>query len=214
MFERYTEPARRAIFFARYEAAAAGSSHIEPWHLLFGLLREEGAFAGRIGDLDALRREFTAPEHPPVAASVDLPMSLECKRALAVAAAEAETLSHRHIGPQHLLAGLIRASDSPVARALEARGITWQSLHEELARSAPEAGAPEAPSPEALDLSLRLHELAKESARVAPPSSRAALHALVDGLPEGAVSAATAILTELQAWPGAPNPRPAARPGA
>lgn len=39
MFERYTEKARRVIFFARYEASQYGSSYIETEHLLLGLLR-------------------------------------------------------------------------------------------------------------------------------------------------------------------------------
>src|SRR5216684_2245892 len=38
MFERYTEPARRVVFFARYEAAELGSSSIGTEHLLLGLL--------------------------------------------------------------------------------------------------------------------------------------------------------------------------------
>jgi hypothetical protein len=38
MFERYTEKARRVIFFARYEAPQAGASHIEPEHLFNRLL--------------------------------------------------------------------------------------------------------------------------------------------------------------------------------
>jgi len=40
MFERYTEMARRSIFFARYEASAFGSEYIETEHLLLGILRE------------------------------------------------------------------------------------------------------------------------------------------------------------------------------
>src|SRR5438445_10008713 len=40
MFERYTEKARRAIFFARYECCNYGSEEIESEHLLLGLLRE------------------------------------------------------------------------------------------------------------------------------------------------------------------------------
>jgi ATP-dependent Clp protease ATP-binding subunit ClpC len=45
MFERYTERARRAIFFARYEASNYGSRYIETEHLLLGLLREDHALA-------------------------------------------------------------------------------------------------------------------------------------------------------------------------
>jgi ATP-dependent Clp protease ATP-binding subunit ClpC len=47
MFERYTEKARRVIFFARYEASQYGSPYIETEHLLLGLLREDRALAKR-----------------------------------------------------------------------------------------------------------------------------------------------------------------------
>ena len=40
MFERYTERARRVLFFARYEATQLGSTSIETEHLLLGLIRE------------------------------------------------------------------------------------------------------------------------------------------------------------------------------
>ncbi|HME32241.1 MAG TPA: Clp protease N-terminal domain-containing protein [Terriglobales bacterium] len=36
MFERYTEKARRVIFFARYEASQLGSPYIETEHILLG----------------------------------------------------------------------------------------------------------------------------------------------------------------------------------
>jgi ATP-dependent Clp protease ATP-binding subunit ClpC len=45
MFERYTEKARRVIFFARYEASQDGSPYIETEHLLLGLLREDHMLA-------------------------------------------------------------------------------------------------------------------------------------------------------------------------
>ncbi len=50
MFERYTDRARRVIFFARYEASAFGSSSIDTEHLLLGLLREGGGVTGQILD--------------------------------------------------------------------------------------------------------------------------------------------------------------------
>src|SRR5919197_22015 len=48
MFKKYTEKARRVIFFARYEASQFGSKYIETEHLLLGLLREEKCFAAEI----------------------------------------------------------------------------------------------------------------------------------------------------------------------
>ena len=48
MFERFTEQARRVLFFARYEASQAGSTAIATEHLLLGLLREGSGHTGRI----------------------------------------------------------------------------------------------------------------------------------------------------------------------
>jgi ATP-dependent Clp protease ATP-binding subunit ClpC len=39
MFEKYNEKARRALFFARYEASKLGSRVIESEHILLGILR-------------------------------------------------------------------------------------------------------------------------------------------------------------------------------
>lgn len=47
MFERYTEKARRVIFFGRYEASQFGSPYIETEDLLLGLLREDKALTHR-----------------------------------------------------------------------------------------------------------------------------------------------------------------------
>jgi len=40
MFEKFTEKARRVMFFARYEASQFGAESIQSGHLLLGLLRE------------------------------------------------------------------------------------------------------------------------------------------------------------------------------
>ncbi len=47
MFEKYTEKARRVIFFARYEASQFGSPYIETEHLLLGVLREDRTLSHR-----------------------------------------------------------------------------------------------------------------------------------------------------------------------
>ena len=52
MFERYTEKARRVIFFARYEASQFGSPYIETEHLLLGLLDVQTVAAAK--ELQAL----------------------------------------------------------------------------------------------------------------------------------------------------------------
>ena len=48
MFERFSEPARRALFFARYEASQLGSPDLDTGHLLLGLLREASGLTHRL----------------------------------------------------------------------------------------------------------------------------------------------------------------------
>ena len=55
MFERYTERARRVIFFARYEASQLGSRTIETEHLLLGLIRENNGLTGKLRYAHSLR---------------------------------------------------------------------------------------------------------------------------------------------------------------
>ncbi len=62
MFERYTEKARRVIFFARYEASQFGSPYIETEHLLLGLLREDKALTNRFlrshASVESIRKQI------------------------------------------------------------------------------------------------------------------------------------------------------------
>jgi ATP-dependent Clp protease ATP-binding subunit ClpC len=139
MFEKYTEKARRVIFFGRYEASQFGSPYIETEHLLLGLLREDKALTHRFlrghGGVEAIRKQIE--DHTiireKVSTSVDLPVSEEAKRVLIHAAEEAERLSHKHIGTEHLLLGLLREEDSFAARILNEHGVRLSAVREELA---------------------------------------------------------------------------------
>jgi acetyltransferase-like isoleucine patch superfamily enzyme len=141
MFERYTEKARRVIFFARYEASQFGSPLIETEHLLLGLLREDKALTNRFlrthASAQAAREQIAAhtPVREKVATSVDLPLSNECKRVVAYAAEEAEGLGHKYIGTEHLLLGLLREEECFAAQMLAERGLKIASVREELARA-------------------------------------------------------------------------------
>src|SRR6266568_3458470 len=134
MFERYTEKARRVIFFARYEASQFGSPYIETEHLLLGLLREDKALTNRFlrshASVESIRKQIEGHTtiREKVSTSVDLPLSNECKRVLAYAAEEAERLSHKHIGTEHLLLGLLREETYFGARSFAHRcrdQVSW-----------------------------------------------------------------------------------------
>ncbi len=141
MFERYTERARRVIFFARYEASQFGSTTIETEHLLLGLIREDKNLTNRFlrnsSSIESIRKEIEGRTtiREKVSTSIDLPLSNECKRILAYAAEEAERLNHRHIGTEHLLLGILREEKSVAAEILHERGLRLNAIREELARS-------------------------------------------------------------------------------
>lgn len=143
MFERYTEKARRVIFFARYEASRFGSSTIEPEHLLLGIAREDRVLinrflSGEIVTADTLRKEIESQAQlkEGTHSSVELPLAAETKRVLAYAHEESDRLQHRHIGTEHLLLGLLREERSLAARVLHEHGVRLEAMRESVAGQA------------------------------------------------------------------------------
>src|SRR5258707_13005953 len=136
VFERYTEKARRVIFFARYEASQYGSPYIETEHLLLGLMREDKALANRFlrqqGSIESIRKEIegriTIRER--ISTSVEVPLSAECKRILNMAAEEAERLGHKHVGTQPLLLGILREEKGSGAGLFVGPGFRVSRLRE------------------------------------------------------------------------------------
>ena len=140
MFERYTEKARRVIFFARFEASRYGSRYIESEHLLLGLLREGPGsvkwFPGEHnveGEIRAeIERRITRGE--PISTSVEVPLTVECRKILELAAEASERLGHRTVEMEHLLIGILRVEESMAAQILLARGMKSTSVQEQLAK--------------------------------------------------------------------------------
>src|SRR3954452_12016370 len=139
MFERYTERARRVIFFARYEASQLGSNSIETEHLLLGLIREGKGLTSRIFNkshlsMEAIRKEIEgrALYREKVSTSVDIPLSTESKRVLGFASEEAERMLHNYIGTEHILLGLMREEKSVAAGILSEKGMRLSAVREEI----------------------------------------------------------------------------------
>src|SRR2546428_2073620 len=138
MFERYTERARRVLFFSRYEASELGSLSIEAEHLLLGLLRENKGLCARvfakhaISD-EAVRADIRAAREK-AATSVEIPFSEPTKNALRLAAAEADRLEHNYIGTEHLLLGLLAEGKSRAAAILTQHGLDLDGARSEIVR--------------------------------------------------------------------------------
>ena len=137
MFERYTEQARRTLFFARYEASQLGDLTIESEHLLLGLVREGKGLAAHIFGilhvpLEQIRRDIEgrAVSRPKVSTSVEMPFSAETKRILEHAAAEADRLLHYYIGWEHLLLGILHEERSVAGTILTGQGMRLDPVRE------------------------------------------------------------------------------------
>lgn len=150
MFERYTERARRVLFFARYEAGRAGSPAIATEHLLLGLLRERRGTTAQIFARAALSfegigaaiRGRARQEHlsAPVESGfgLELPLSAETRRVLQLAAEEADQLKHAHIGDEHLLLGILGIESSAATSILMERGMRLDAVRNLVQRGAEE----------------------------------------------------------------------------
>ena len=141
MFERYTEKARRVIFFARYEASQFGNPYIETEHLLLGLLREDPAlvkrFLGPTNVATDVRTEIERQiiRHERISTAVEMPLTNEYKMALNLAARRFRETRPTGIGTEHLLLGLLRVEGSLAAKLLRKRGLNPEAIREQLAKA-------------------------------------------------------------------------------
>ncbi len=133
MFERYSDKARRVIFFARYEASQFGSPAIDAEHLLLGILRESPDLLRSVAGSDAVERirermEKQLPIREKISTSVDLPFTEAAKHVLNSALEEADQLGNRSIEPVHLLVGLLRENNCFPQGVLGDLGVTLESV--------------------------------------------------------------------------------------
>ncbi len=148
MFEKYNEKARRALFFARYEASKLGSRVIESEHILLGILRE-----GEETVTEIFRRFHLKPEEirreiegervfvERISSTAELPLSEESKKILAYASHEAESMLHQTVGSEHLLIGILRVDACLAMRILVQHGLDVYTVREEVLAIAKEREA-------------------------------------------------------------------------
>ena len=135
MFERMTEQARRALFFARVEVSEWGSAAVEPEHLLLGIIQEGKGPAVTLLrdtfhlDMVSLLKEVAShmERKPKFPTSIDVPFGISTKEVLIAAVEEADRLQHREMGPEHLLLGILRVADTIPASILSKHEVTLES---------------------------------------------------------------------------------------
>jgi len=134
LFPRFTDAARRTLFFSRFEAATLGRLIIAPEHVLLGVIR--GAAGASVGVLSAAgvtipdaRAAVEAANAPrdEVVEPVQIPFNPATKALFPAAAEEADHLGHSKIATVHILLALLRGA-GVASSFLQARGITLDSV--------------------------------------------------------------------------------------
>jgi ATP-dependent Clp protease ATP-binding subunit ClpA len=127
MFERYTQEARRALFFSRYEASRLGRPSIETEHLLLALLRGRSGLLDRLFIDHRLNYDDIASTiqsgSERLATSVEIPFTEEMKQVLISATKEADRFANNDVEGEHLLLGLLHENDSVAGRILSEHGL-------------------------------------------------------------------------------------------
>jgi hypothetical protein len=170
MWQRFTERARRVVFFAQEEAARLGENYVGTEHLLLGLVREEDSVAGRL-----LHRLEISPgrirseiEKQVTRGSgnlgQDMQLTPRAKRVIDLAYEEARSLNNNYIGTEHLLLGLIGEEDGLGGKVLRDLGATLEQTRQEV-RTMQEA---EAPLALMLGVKTRFQELLQRGVEIPP----------------------------------------------
>jgi hypothetical protein len=138
MFQRFTDRSRRVVHLAEEEARLLRHDHVGPEHLLLGLIYEgEGVAATALQSLgislEELRHEVTeriGHGHAPVAGAI--PFSPLARKVLEQTLREALHLGHSYLGTEHLLLGLLCATDGVAAQVLVAAGADHDRVREQV----------------------------------------------------------------------------------
>jgi Clp amino terminal domain, pathogenicity island component len=128
IWQRFTERARRVVFFAQEEAARLGENYVGTEHLLLGLVRENDSVAAQVLDRmgisgesvrGAVLRQVTRGSGN---LGQDMQLTPRAKRVIDLAYEQARQLKNNYIGTEHLLLGLIGEEGGLAGRVLRELG--------------------------------------------------------------------------------------------
>jgi hypothetical protein len=140
VFERFTDRARRVMVLAQEEARRRSHGEISSEHLLLAVVHDgDGGAVEMLAKLgispDAVRAQVSAGLPADGAAPADgaPPFAASAKKVLEGALRETLRLDGHEIGPEHLLVGVARQTDTAAARALASLGADLDTLRHQLA---------------------------------------------------------------------------------
>ena len=140
MWQRFTERARKVVFYAQEEAGRLGENYVSTEHLLLGLVRENDSVAARILDRLGVKSDLIRSEIERQVArgdgrlGQDMQLTPRAKRVIDLAYDEARQLGNNYIGTEHLLLGLVREGEGLAGRVLSKMGMNLNRTRLEVMR--------------------------------------------------------------------------------
>jgi ATP-dependent Clp protease ATP-binding subunit ClpC len=139
MNNKFSIRVQQVIQHAREEALRLGHDYIDTEHLLLGLLKLSEGLAITIiknlsGDLQELRdavEEFVEPSGSTMKIG-NIPFTKRAEKVLKVSYIEGKNFNSEIIGTEHLLLALAKEEDGIAVQVLNAYGITYEAIRNEL----------------------------------------------------------------------------------
>ncbi|MFH2036570.1 MAG: ATP-dependent Clp protease ATP-binding subunit [Candidatus Zixiibacteriota bacterium] len=139
MNEMFTELARKAIEYARDEAARLRHDYIGTEHLLLGLIKLGDGIAvetiANLGldtnDLKTSIEEVVQPSGGTMTMG-QLPLTARAKKTLEVSGQEARAMKSKDIDTEHILLALLKDEEGVAAQVLSMYEIDYKEVYEEL----------------------------------------------------------------------------------
>jgi ATP-dependent Clp protease ATP-binding subunit ClpC len=139
MNEMFTELARKAIEYARDEAARLRHDYIGTEHLLLGLIRLGDGHAAEIisnlgldlNDLKAAIEEVVQPSGGTMTMG-QLPLTARAKKTLEISGQEARALKSKDIDTEHILLALLKDEEGVASQVLSMFEIDYKEVYDEI----------------------------------------------------------------------------------
>ncbi len=140
--QQFTEKAQEAILFGQDFTRDQKLAQYEPEALMLGLLEQPDGVVPQVllklgVDPAVVRQDdeaaLAALPRLQYAAETPAPSS-RLRTVLSTAETEARQFKDEYVSTEHLLLGILAASDSPIAKALAQRGITREKVYQALAQ--------------------------------------------------------------------------------
>jgi ATP-dependent Clp protease ATP-binding subunit ClpA len=147
-FDRFSDSGKRVLALAQDEAVRHNHNYIGTEHLLGALLRDDSIAARALTSLGAdLTKVRTALEYiigrgDQTTSPSEITLSPRTKKVIEFAGAEAAHMGHPHVGPEHILLGLIDEGEGIASGIIESLGLRLEAVRARVLELLSAAGTP------------------------------------------------------------------------